>query len=128
VEKRDVSKAQSTSFCIVPANPRSARIRADVSGWHGIDFAIGEEISDDIFLGSSGEELGRGEEEFFWICEAVFVTHFEATVTYSSKGKSLCSRMTLQMGGRSKKFRRQRIFWWLFPNRTTKHFSYEPYY
>jgi hypothetical protein len=113
-------------FRVTPAKQHSACIQGLVDSSFGIYFTIGEATAGEVFLASRNSAVE--EERFFNICHAVFTTHFSEDVTYSLANRVLRSRIMLRVGERTVRIGGHQIFWWFYPRRTTKHFSYEPYY
>jgi hypothetical protein len=117
-------------FRVTPSKQHSACIQGLVDSSFGIYFTIGEATAGEIFLASRSSKTNEMEEErFFAICRAVFTTHFSEDVTYSStSNRVLRSRIMLRVDERTIRIGGHQLFGWLYPRRTTKHFSYEPYY
>ena len=116
-------------FRITPTKPDSASLQGLVDSVFGVWFIIGQATRGEVFLaGRNGKQNKIKEDAFFDICHAVFTTHFSEEVTYSSSNWVLRSRVTLRAGERMVRIGGHQILWWLYPRRTTKHFSYEPYY
>ena len=110
------------SFLISPANQNSAPIKGSAAPQQGIIFTIGRATVVEL-----GEDQ-RGEDRFFQICQGVFTSHFRERLIYISSGRVIHSRIVLPGDGRGLRLRQQQILWWLFPNKTEKLFSYQPYY
>jgi hypothetical protein len=116
-------------FRITPTKPGSASVQGFVDSVFGVWFTIGQATRGEAFLaGRNGKQNQIEEDAFFDICHAVFTTHFSEEVTYSSSNQVLRSRITLRVGERTVCIGGHQVFWWLYPTRTTKRFSYEPYY
>jgi hypothetical protein len=106
-------------FRITPRNSQSAPIQGMIADYQGIDFTVGR--------GTGGEiPIGRADH-FLRICRAVFTTRFSEVVVYSRRGRVIWSRVILKIDGHKVGIGGGQIFWWLFPKRVTKVFSYEPY-
>jgi hypothetical protein len=115
-------------FRISPQNSKSAAIEGYVYNQQGIDFKIGHGTGGEIYVSSKRQPNPTGEDRFFRICHAVFTTHFSEELIYSSSGRVIWSRIMLEVERDKMRVGGHQVFWWLFPNRTVKHFSYEPYY
>jgi hypothetical protein len=90
---------------------------------------IGEATGGEVFV--SKERTARQNkhvERFLGICHAVFGTSFLETLVYSRRGRVIRSQIVFGAGGRRIRIGGRQVFWWLFPGRVTKRFSYEPYY
>jgi hypothetical protein len=116
-------------FRITPTNPHSAIVEGCFAEGEGINFSIGHGTSGEVYVTTEmGENVKAQEDRFFDICRAVFTTRFSEDLVYNSHGRRVSSRMVLEIDGHTMVLGRHRAFWWLFPNKTRKHFSYEPYY
>lgn len=107
------------TFTISPANQQSATIKGEASAQGGINFRVGR--------ATIVEASTSREQWFLRLCEAVFHSHFTESVTYSSTGRVLYSRIQLQSNGKKIRLGGHQGFWWLFPNRRNEQFAYEPY-
>lgn len=116
-------------FRITPTNPRSAKIQGFVCEGQGIDFTIGEATGGEGFV--SRKKTARGTahvEGFLRICHSVFTSNFSEVITLNSRGHRIHSEITLDVDGREIRLHSGWFLWRLFPKKTTKTFSYEPYY
>ena len=107
------------TFTISPANQHSASIEGEASTQGGVVFRVGRATTTELSI--------LREHLFFRACEAVFRSHFTESVTYSSTGRVLYSRIELQNNGKRIRLGGHQLFWWLFPNRRNEQFAYEPY-
>jgi hypothetical protein len=122
-----VAKALFPYFRITPGNLKSATITGYLVEGQGIDFTIGQATGGEIFVSNDNARGGAEEDRFFRICQAVFTSSFTERLTYSKRGRVICSRIVLQLGSQSVRLGGHRFFWWAVPNRTEKLFHYEPY-
>lgn len=89
-------------FEVSPANQRSARIRGTVSDGEGVYVTVGCASSREIWI--AGGSLVRGvscQEEFLFLCDAVFRSSFHEDVVYDKSGATLSSRLVLRVAGRN---------------------------
>jgi hypothetical protein len=116
-------------FCITPTNPRAAKIRGFVCEGQGIDFTIGEATGGEVFVSRKNTARGTAHVEgFLQLCHAVITANFAEVITLDSRGHKIHSEITLHIDGRRIYLHSGWFLWRLFPNKTTKTFSYEPYY
>jgi hypothetical protein len=108
------------TFTISPSNHRAAIIKGESSSHSGINFRVGRATIVEASISK--------EQWFFQLCEAIFGSHFTESVSYSSTGRVLYSRIELEKNGQKIRLGGHQLFWWLFPNRRNEHFAYEPYY
>jgi hypothetical protein len=107
-------------FSISPTNQQSAGIEGEASIQGGINFKVGRATITEL--------SPSNEDRFFQICEVVFGSHFTESVTYSSSGRVLYSRIHLAVDGSTVRLGGHQLFWWLYPNRRKERFYYKPYY
>ncbi len=107
------------TFTISPSNHHAAIIKGEASSQGGINFRVGR--------ATIGEASTSREQWFFQFCEAVFRSHFTESVTYSTTGRVLYSRIQLENNGQKIRLGGRQLFWWLFPNKRNEEFAYEPY-
>jgi hypothetical protein len=107
------------TFAISPRNQYAAIIKGEASSQGGINFRVGR--------ATTAEVSSSREQWFFQVCEAVFRSHFTESVSYSSTGRILYSRIELEKNGQKLRLGGHQLFWWLFRNRRNEQFSYEPY-
>ena len=107
------------TFTISPSNHHAAIIKGEASSQGGINFRVGR--------ATIVEASTSREQWFFQFCEAVFRSRFTESVTYSSTGRVLCSRIQLENNGQKLRLGGHQIFWRLFPNKRNEEFDYEPY-
>lgn len=128
-DRNPEARVAAWHFRVSPTNTRSARIQGLVDSSFGIYFTVGEGASAEIFLASWSNKSNQTEaDRFFAICRAVVTTSFSEELTRSSHNSILRSNIVFRIDGKTIRIRCQRIFWWLYPRRTTMRFSYEPYY
>lgn len=111
--------SEIVTFTISPSNHHAAIIKGEASSQGGINFRVGR--------GTIVEASISREQWFFQVCEAVFGSHFTESVTYSSTGRVLYSRVELQKDGQKIRLGGSQLFWWLFRNRRNEQFTYQPY-
>lgn len=107
------------TFTISPRNQHAAIIQGEASSQGGINFRVGK--------GTIVEASTSREQWFFQLCETIFGSHFTESVSYSSTGRILYSRIDLERDGQKIRLGGHQLFWWLFPNRRNETFAYEPY-
>ncbi len=108
------------TFTISPSNHHAAIIKGEASSQGGINFRVGR--------ATIVEASTSREQWFFQLCEMVFGSHFSESVSYSSTGRILYSRIELEKNGQKIRLGGHQLFWWLFPNRRNEQFAYEPYW
>ena len=107
------------TFTISPSNRHAAIIKGEASSQGGINFSVGR--------ATIVEASTSRDQWFFQICNAVFGSHFTESVSYSSTGRVLYSRILLERNGQKIRLGSHQLFWWLFPNKRNEDFAYEPY-
>jgi len=111
--------SEFVTFTISPSNHHAAIIKGEASSQGGINFRVGR--------GTMVEASHLRQQWFFQLCEAVFGSHFTESVTYSSTGRVLYSRIELEHKGKKIRLGGHQLFWRLFPNRRNEQFAYQPY-
>ena len=107
------------TFTISPSNQRAATIKGEASPQGGINFRVGR--------GTFVEASTSKEQWFLLLCAAVFASRFTESLSYSSTGRVLYSRIELEKDGQKIRLGGHQLFWWLFPNRRNEQVAYEPY-
>jgi hypothetical protein len=117
---RTKPEIDAVSFAIAPASQESATIEGHASTQGGINFKIGR---------ATTVELSRSNLiRFVQICKSVFSSHFTEFVIYGSTGRTLYSRIELEIEGHKVCLGGHQLFWWLFTNRRKERYCYRPYY
>lgn len=107
------------TFTISPSNHQGAMIKGEASSQGGINFRVGR--------ATVVEASTSRAQWFFQLCEAVFRSRLTESVSYSSTGRILYSRIELEKNGQKIRLGGHQLFWWLFPNKRKEKFAYEPY-
>jgi hypothetical protein len=116
-------------FRVTPTNSLAAEIEGYVCEGQGIDFKIGCATGGEVFVSSKRTARDRVRvEEFLEICRTVFASGLTETIVLNSSGARVHSEITLELKGRKIRLHSGWFLWRLFPNKTVKHLSYEPYY
>lgn len=127
--ERAGTRSSLPHFRIKPSNQRSARIEGFFIEGEGINFTMGEGTWRELYVTSeTGVRQEKQIDRFFEICQTIFSSKSTEVLTYSSSARLIRSRLTAKVNGRDVLLGGgQQFFWWLFPGRVTKRFSYEPY-
>ena len=116
-------------FRVIPTNSLAAEIEGYVCEGQGIDFKIGCATGGEVFVSSKRTARDRARvEEFLEICRAVFASGLTEMIVFNSSGGRVHSEIALGFKGRKIRLHSGWFLWRLFPNKTVRHLSYEPYY